>query len=79
MSLLRTLLFRRSELRRLLFTTSSLSMRVNAYEVPPRAMKSAAVAVTFEYDKFFRNARSTVSDLNRDMGNPCRRNSRSGR
>ena len=65
MSRLRTLLFRRSALRRLLFTTSPLSTRITAYDVPPSAMNSAAVAVTFEYDKCFRNELSTVRDLGR--------------
>jgi hypothetical protein len=36
-----------------------LSTSITAYEVPPSAMKRAAVAVTFEYDKRFRNEFST--------------------
>ena len=72
-SLLRTLLFRKSVLRRLLFTTSSLSTRIKAYEVPPKATNSAAVAITFEYDKCLRIALSTARYLGRGSRNPCRR------
>src|SRR5215213_604512 len=63
MSRLRTLLLRRSLLRRLLFTTSSLPILMTAYEVPPNAINSAVVAATFEYDKCFRSELSTARFL----------------
>src|SRR5829696_1042924 len=65
MSRLLTLLFRRSLLRRLLFTTSLLSTLITAYEVPPSAMNSAAVAAIFEYDRCFRSELCTTRYLGR--------------